>query len=824
MFIAVNKSTKEQNKNKEILDKFATIVVNKDAVFTNANGSWGVDQNKAYNYTPDKYSEDIVLWNPPFNCLRFEFEDEPEVNRKIISAIEANAKSLGYDYCVTEHKGAKSPYFNMFDLPMADNADDWKSIKQLLIAQLIPSNVIGKLDRTNLGFTLSPVIGHSHWKPKYNGSIHEIVRGKHPLEHKNSEHKKLKEFIKTITNSRKKITDTINKIEKQQKWVSDFLLNYCCKNKLPRGQRHAIISKNLAILIAFREDQDEIMNSYLNAQESKHNDVITWITSVKRGEYSNVSTGELRKYIIENNIEYEIKDTRPVEDEIEKTLHDLASPYLNVQELYKRIPFCYDENGLYWFWDNEYKKWNMKDDTGVMVIIDKAFNNPMSTISSKIKGEYLEAIKRIGRLNKPANPPKECIQFKDMVFNIKTKEIKPATPEYFFCNPLPWSIADTSETPVIDSILESWVDQKDIENEKKRLYEVIAYCCLSDYPIHVVVALCGSGRNGKSKFINLIKNFIGQTNCASTELDVLLNSRFETSKLYKKLVCMMGETNFGVMNKTSILKKLSGQDLISYEFKGKTGFDDLNYATILISSNSLPTSDDTSDGFYRRWLLIDFPNEFPEGKDILETIPEEEYNHLARKVIEILPELLNNGIFTNQGNIEERKRKYIMMSNPLKTFMSEICKEKYGGYIRYSELYTAYTYYLYQHKKRVVNKKQFGEALAMEGIDIEKTSKNLDGAGWQSDRFINHWVLKDNWKELSNPHDSHDIYDSKLNSFPYKENELKSESYLSQKSQDNEIFEVTEEKIGQMSDKELEMAKMKGDIYEPKPGVYKPLN
>jgi hypothetical protein len=42
---------------------------------------------------------------------------------------------------------------------------------------------------------------------------------------------------------------------------------------------------------------------------------------------------------------------------------------------------------------------------------------------------------------------------------------------------------------------------------------------------------------------------------------------------------------------------------------------------------------------------------------------EKEYNNLARKCMRLLKNLLTIGRFSNQGNIEERKRKYIEVSN-----------------------------------------------------------------------------------------------------------------------------------------------------------------
>ena len=270
-------------------------------------------------------------------------------------------------------------------------------------------------------------------------------------------------------------------------------------------------------------------------------------------------------------------------------------------------------------------------------------------------------------------------------------------------------------------------------------YVIIGLLWFADYPIHIIFCFIGGGRNGKTKFQELLSKFIGIDNISSTELDTLLDSRFESAKLYRKLVCVLGETNFGVINKTSLLKKLTGQDLIGYEFKNKNPFDHYNYAKILINSNSLPTSEDTSEGFYRRWMIIDFPNTFPEGKDILEIVPKEEYSNLALKVTKILPKLLERGNFINQGSIEERKRRDIIASNPLTLFIEKYYYENPEGYIRYSELYTDYVKYLNKIKKRIISKREFTKTLESEGYEIRRTTKTMqdfDEKRYETDRWV----------------------------------------------------------------------------------------
>ncbi len=442
----------------------------------------------------------------------------------------------------------------------------------------------------------------------------------------------------------------------------------------------------------------------------------------------------------------------------------------NVKQFHTLQPFFYDKNLIYWFWNKQQSKWEMVDETDIMNSLEKHLQLYGQTINQKIKNQYLEAFKRIGRNKTPKPAKKHWVQFKNKAYCLHCGKTYEVTPDYFFTNPLPHQLSNNNETPTMDKLFKEWVGQENVET----LYQLISYCCLTDYPIHLIFCLVGSGRNGKTTFQKLLTKFIGLENTCSTELDALLGSRFESFKLYRKIVCTMGETNFGVMKKTSLIKKLTGQDLIGFEIKNKGLFDDVNYAKIIINSNSLPTSQDTSEGFYRRWMIIDFPNEFPEGKSILETIPEQEYNALSRKVTEILPGILKDGFIKGQGSIEQRRVKYIMASNPLPFFIEACCELGDDFYASYNEMYTAYVHVLRLNKRRKVSQKEFKTGLEDEGLFPEKTSKTvgLGEDGYNMYKII-FWVegirLKPDWKDFA--------YFAYLTSFsipsPARESELK---------------------------------------------------
>ena len=282
----------------------------------------------------------------------------------------------------------------------------------------------------------------------------------------------------------------------------------------------------------------------------------------------------------------------------------------NVEAFYKKQPFFYDNIGLFWLWREDH--WEEVDEIDIMNLIDDSLYIHGQTIKPSVKHSYLETIKRIGRRNKPEKSPHKWVQFKQYAYSLKSGKKYKVQPNYFFTNPIPWELGETSNTPVMDNLFKEWVG----ENYVKTLYECIAYCCYTSYPIQSLFCLYGHGRNGKSCFLRLLSKFVGMNNLCSTELDLLAGankSRFETYKLYKKLVCLMGETNFGVLTHSSVIKRLCGGDVIGFEKKGKDSFDDFSYDKLIIASNSRPISEDTCEGFYLRWVIIDFPNDFREG-------------------------------------------------------------------------------------------------------------------------------------------------------------------------------------------------------------------
>ena len=414
--------------------------------------------------------------------------------------------------------------------------------------------------------------------------------------------------------------------------------------------------------------------------------------------------------------------------------HDLA------KQLRRIIPYFYDKNKIWWMWNTERFAWEIVDDTELLIIVKKLC--AASTTRANERNEILEAMRQEGREFIPKPIKKTWIQFKDMLIDFKTGEEIKASPEWFVTNPIPYELHKERyvETPAMDKIFEEWVGKDYI----KTLYQIIAYSLIPDYPIHRLFCFIGDGLNGKSCFLRLLEKFVGNENVTSTELDTLISSRFEVTKLHKKLVCIMGETNFAEISKTSIIKKLTGQDMMGFEYKNKTPFDDFNYAKIIIATNNLPATTDKTMGFYRRWCIIDFPNRFSEHKDILEEIPEEEYNILAVKSLIVLVDLMKDRKFHNEGTIEQRREKYEAKSNFLEEFINTFIKEDVDGFITKSDFIKKFLDWCKENRHRQMSETSLGTKMKQMGLESSKKHFNWMNDGRGGDARI--W-LGMVWKE-----------------------------------------------------------------------------
>ena len=230
-----------------------------------------------------------------------------------------------------------------------------------------------------------------------------------------------------------------------------------------------------------------------------------------------------------------------------------------------------------------------------------------------------------------------------------------------------------SQCPKIIKFLHDIVEPDDVE----LLLDFMAYCLWRDYKYANWLLLDGYGQNGKSVFLNLIERFLGKDNTSSESLERLLNERFAAANLYQKLANIDADVSGDILIKnTGKLKKLTGNDEYPGEFKYKTPFKFRNYAKLIFSCNEIPETDDMTDAFFRRLIIVNFTQQFLAEKDdphIIDKIcTEEEFTGLLHELLGRLPRIIAHGIRpTTNETMKETYEKYMRGTNPIGYFVEK---------------------------------------------------------------------------------------------------------------------------------------------------------
>jgi putative DNA primase/helicase len=173
----------------------------------------------------------------------------------------------------------------------------------------------------------------------------------------------------------------------------------------------------------------------------------------------------------------------------------------------------------------------------------------------------------------------------------------------------------------------------------------------------------GSGSNGKSTILDLIKTFLGPRNYSAIALEKVTD-RFNTAELENKLANIGDDVDNVTLKDTGTLKKLFSGNAVMVERKGERPYTIEPYATHIYSANTIPRSFDKSEGFYRRWLLIPFNARFSVddedydpmiGDKITESVA---LSYLLNIGIRGAQRLMKNGRFTEPQSVIETLEAY----------------------------------------------------------------------------------------------------------------------------------------------------------------------
>lgn len=211
------------------------------------------------------------------------------------------------------------------------------------------------------------------------------------------------------------------------------------------------------------------------------------------------------------------------------------------------------------------------------------------------------------------------VQFKNCTFDVmEWREVEPS-PSMYITNKLPVELDFTIGPNEADAFLDSIADGD--ADVVAALKEVMGACMcskrvLSQSPMLIGRAGGASGKasNGKSTYLNWLRQILGTENVSSLDISTL-GQRFQAGRVVGKLANLGDDIPDGFLkgDELSMFKKLVTGDAIYTDVKNGDGYEFRPTASMVFSMNAVPRLSDTTDGIFRRLAFIPFRRRFAPG-------------------------------------------------------------------------------------------------------------------------------------------------------------------------------------------------------------------
>jgi putative DNA primase/helicase len=281
-------------------------------------------------------------------------------------------------------------------------------------------------------------------------------------------------------------------------------------------------------------------------------------------------------------------------------------------------------------------------------------------------------------------------------------------------------------------VFKSWVDDKWVT-----LFEIIGYTLYPEIKFRKAFMLVGEGKNGKSTFINLVKELLGNyaENISPRELFDSQN-RFIVSNLYHKLANAVAESKDYTIEDMDRFKRLTGGDWFTADVKFKDPITFKNIAKLIVASNNMPHLRDPNDkAFWHRWVIIEFPHQFPDDDTWAKrTFTDEEKNGIITVALLAFIRVVQQRHFDFEQNEKEVMDIWLSYIDSVYSFIKTytgkgvitVDPRNADLWVKRSDLYKLYKDYCIDQGFRGVGAKSFARKLR-EYFGVTTVLKNING-------------------------------------------------------------------------------------------------
>ena len=229
--------------------------------------------------------------------------------------------------------------------------------------------------------------------------------------------------------------------------------------------------------------------------------------------------------------------------------------------------------------------------------IYRAILNNRKDARGSYRKEVMDYLHLMAPNKRQADP--RFIRFKNGVLDIDTGQLVDNPFDYLLLNEIPHNWNPEAKSDLVDSTFYSIAQNN--EAVVANLWEMFGLALYRGHDVSRMILLQGSGANGKSTLLDMLRHMLGEDNCFSLSI-CDLGEKFQLVPAMGKLALIGDDISNDYVNgkACAVMKKFVTGDTVNDQYKGGATFQFKPYATLIYSCNEIPKFADGTYGFERR--------------------------------------------------------------------------------------------------------------------------------------------------------------------------------------------------------------------------------
>lgn len=307
------------------------------------------------------------------------------------------------------------------------------------------------------------------------------------------------------------------------------------------------------------------------------------------------------------------------------------------------------------------------------------------------------------------------IAFKNGIYNVENDELIDYDPSIIITNKINHNYNPAAYTEVVDKTLNKLsCGDKDL---RLLMEETIGYTFYKRSELRKAFILIGEKSNGKSTFLDMIREVLGEDNTSSLDLKDF-NHEFKVANLAGSLANIGDDISDEFIVDTAMFKKIVSGDRVNTNKKFEKPFDFNPFCKLLFSANSIPRMGKSrgNEAIIDRLIIIPFNARFsPDDPDFDPYIKyklrsEESLEYLIQLGIAGLKRVLAARRFTISESVQRELEEYEETNDPVLGYLKEISIDDVVNEST-AEVYKKYNEYCIRENYTPLSNREFGKKI-----------------------------------------------------------------------------------------------------------------